>query len=257
MKRRRLFKLVVFLVLGAIINVAVAWAGFVATDGYGYPRMVILDRWVQTNANARDLWARHASDGWPQPFDNFRSWHGLFASGWSMSLAVGDSFSFRRDATDAELRELYKGSGTFEVEQIDCGFPLGSMRLERWHGTPSRWYTPSKGHDGFSLIGYTLPSCPLFVRFAINTIFYAALFWSLVFAPFQFRRWRRMRRGLCPACAYPIGASDKCSECGARLPLPPPEGEGRGEGKVTMMDEQIPTSTLHGAAAPCNPRRPT
>jgi hypothetical protein len=28
-------------------------------------------------------------------------------------------------------------------------------------------------------------------------------------------RSRRIKRGLCPMCAYPVGTSDKCTECGA------------------------------------------
>ena len=55
-----------------------------------------------------------------------------------------------------------------------------------------------------------LPIGPLPFGFALNTLFYAALLWLLVlFAP------RHARRGLCPACAYPVGESAVCSECGA------------------------------------------
>ena len=31
------------------------------------------------------------------------------------------------------------------------------------------------------------------------------------------RRFLRLRRGLCPKCAYPIGESTVCTECGHRL----------------------------------------
>ena len=33
-------------------------------------------------------------------------------------------------------------------------------------------------------------------------------------------RWRRIKRGLCPKCAYPVGTSDVCTECGARVRHP-------------------------------------
>jgi predicted amidophosphoribosyltransferase len=49
---------------------------------------------------------------------------------------------------------------------------------------------------------------------AINTLFYAAILWLLFAAPFALLRWRRIKRGLCPACAYPVGTRDLCSECG-------------------------------------------
>ena len=62
--------------------------------------------------------------------------------------------------------------------------------------------------------------------FAIDTLFYAVILWLLFAGPFAFRRWRRIKRGLCPACAYPVGASDLCTECGkpvralARMSVP-------------------------------------
>ena len=50
--------------------------------------------------------------------------------------------------------------------------------------------------------------------FAINTVFYAAILWLLFAGPFALRRRRRIKRGLCPKCAYPVGTSDVCTECG-------------------------------------------
>jgi hypothetical protein len=59
-----------------------------------------------------------------------------------------------------------------------------------------------------------LPLRPIWPFFAINTIFYAAILWLLFFAPGSVRRMIRRRRGLCPACAYPVGTSPVCTECG-------------------------------------------
>lgn len=52
---------------------------------------------------------------------------------------------------------------------------------------------------------------------AVNTAFYAAVVWILFAGPGRFRRWRRLHRGLCLACAYPIGTNAVCTECGAEL----------------------------------------
>jgi hypothetical protein len=57
---------------------------------------------------------------------------------------------------------------------------------------------------------------PIWPGFAINTIFYAAVLWLLFAAPFALRRRLRARRGQCPACAYPVGSSDVCTECGRK-----------------------------------------
>ncbi len=61
----------------------------------------------------------------------------------------------------------------------------------------------------------TFPYRPIWPGFALNTLFYAALLWLLfLLAPRQIRRHVRVRRGLCPACGYPVGESAVCSECG-------------------------------------------
>ena len=44
------------------------------------------------------------------------------------------------------------------------------------------------------------------------------LLWLLLPGPFVLRRFLRLRRGLCPRCAYPMGMTDTCTECGATLP---------------------------------------
>ncbi len=59
-----------------------------------------------------------------------------------------------------------------------------------------------------------LPLQPIWPGFAINTLFYAAVLWLLIPGPFALRRFIRVKRGLCPACAYRIGESAVCSECG-------------------------------------------
>lgn len=60
-----------------------------------------------------------------------------------------------------------------------------------------------------------IPLAPIWSGFLINTLFYAAVLWLLFTTPARIRRMLRRRRGLCPACAYPTGESDTCSECGA------------------------------------------
>jgi hypothetical protein len=61
------------------------------------------------------------------------------------------------------------------------------------------------------------PIRPLWPGFAANTVFYTAILWMLFAASGTLRRRRRIKRELCPACAYPVGASDVCTECGMSL----------------------------------------
>ncbi len=63
-----------------------------------------------------------------------------------------------------------------------------------------------------------VPVRPFWPGFAVNTLLYATFLWLLIPGPFVLRRFVRVRRGLCPACAYPRGESDVCSECGKAIP---------------------------------------
>ena len=84
----------------------------------------------------------------------------------------------------------------------EWGLPLVSMR--------------SESLDPASQV--ILPQRPLWPGFAINTIFYATLLWLLIPGTFALRRFLRVRRGHCPKCAYPMGESSVCTECGKPLP---------------------------------------
>ncbi len=100
------------------------------------------------------------------------------------------------------MRGMDPEDGTDRIVIVCCGFhewglPLVSMRSES--------FGPSQG----------LPWRPLWPGFAINTIFYATLLWLLIPGLFALRRFLRVRRGLCPNCAYPTGESSVCTECGA------------------------------------------
>ena len=62
-----------------------------------------------------------------------------------------------------------------------------------------------------------IPLAPIWPGFAVNTVFYAFIVWMLFIVPFVLRRRRRIKRGLCPKCAYPVGTNQVCTECGTLL----------------------------------------
>ena len=147
--KRRLLIIAIFLLLGAVVNVAVAWG---------------LDTWTRARVE-KVLRSRIVN---PQPFvppaDELyiRIHFGRYAVGWPTD-ALGYTWAFD------ELPPHY-----------------WSLR-------------------------------PIWPGFAINTLFYAAILLLLIPGPFVLRRFVRVRRGLCPACAYPMGESSVCSECGKPL----------------------------------------
>jgi hypothetical protein len=81
-------------------------------------------------------------------------------------------------------------------------------------GQPRRFWMLEVG-GGY----WRFPFRPIWPGFAINTAFHAAVLWMLFAAPFALRRWRRIRRGLCPKCGDDLRGTESaiCPECGTHL----------------------------------------
>jgi hypothetical protein len=212
MKRRprpRLMMLVLLLlawgVAGAIVNVAVAWGCVlwsVPEEGVEFElaredteRMII----------ARDVTVLYSD----QPVARGQRSTGLTF----IDLAL--------DASDRQGLSLWSMI-------THAGLPCRSLTGE----LTSRGTTADEVYGGFKVKGaieipdsirasrsFTglLPLRPIWPGFAINTVFYAGVLWLLFAAPFALRRRRRIKRGLCPKCAYPVGTSAVCTECGAAV----------------------------------------
>src|SRR4029453_17217101 len=95
----------------------------------------------------------------------------------------------------------------FYVERVRVGFPVRCASWEQWDAAPQySGFRAYSGDDGLHVANYVVPRTVSWLGFAINTIFYAAILWLLFAFPSALRRRRRIKRGLCPACAYPTGA---------------------------------------------------
>ena len=93
-------------------------------------------------------------------------------------------------------------------ERTENGVNLYGIYGE-WRG---RWQAPwSWLRPQYDL---PLPVGAIWPGFLVNTVFYATLLWLLIRGPFVLRRFIRHRRGQCPQCAYPMGETVVCSECG-------------------------------------------
>ena len=235
--KRRIFKLLLFLLLGAIINIAVAWgcAGCLdpsrefsnpSSTGYSsrYGPCWRYNEWHQPGG-AR-LIAEEQTGYWnagaqTPPYVSSES--EAFVPDWSVLSSI-------------PAEEPYPNTGRDWIDDVH-GWPCYALRstFGPFHGFVNRIDVA----DGIPLAGYTrpfivwwsshqmggmhsrslpeprsLPLRPLWPGFAINTIFYAAIVWILVAVAEGVCRRQRIKRGLCPACAYPVGASDICTECG-------------------------------------------
>jgi hypothetical protein len=169
MLRRSLIKISVFVLLGAIVNVAVAWGCAWSAPGVRMP--------------------------WPM-----------------MLRAEHTRFGARH------VKVIEHDTGSVSDPAYQCGFfglPFVSMKCSYRTQVQDGITLRIVQHQHGSEI-YTLPLMPLWPGFAINSIFYAAMFWVLWIAPGKVRRFIRIRCHRCPACGYQIapGTGAVCSECG-------------------------------------------
>ena len=108
--------------------------------------------------------------------------------------------------------------GGFEVPQrVVDGFYVGSLGETEHAIVLPRYYDGEFRRDWSRVI----PLAPIWTGFAVDTLFYTAVWIVLLLllvGPGIIRRTVRHIRSLCPACAYPIGESAVCSECGRALP---------------------------------------
>lgn len=205
-------RILVFTLLGAIINVAVAWG------------CVVRARWYPVQATWRDptpgecaWWNRNAPAGFAdRPEFAITQCEGIGVNGVLMARVSSVGFPLRQ-----------------KLCWIRSGLPLRSMGCDRWQLAPDefsrdksleprdgiRWAWRIEGQysDG-SPSTHLLPIRPDLPAFALNTGMFAVLLGCLCVVPAASRRWRRVRMNRCASCGYPRGASLVCTECGEALP---------------------------------------
>ena len=217
--KRRLLIIAIFLLLGAVVNVAVAWgcAGWRTNRRGMYQLIEATEKsdWVQSlparrGLRAADISVRAAIGLVLAELDAFALSDSLLGqrrsatvqwcrSGWPSLALAGEKISY---TTAGVYRLERSGVHSFPAERVDFHWAIGLGESDERF---------------FQHTAAVLPLKPIWPGFAIDTIFYAAILWSLIPGPFALRRFLRVRRGLCPKCAYPMGESGVCSECGNQL----------------------------------------
>jgi hypothetical protein len=253
--RRYVLTIMIFLLVGAVVNVGVAWG---LGGEWKRNRSVLPLIPPPLNSVRKDSpflpplnsvredspWPRNVPTHWPDTAERVYVYRAK-SFGMSRLKYVAD----RRLAphplfSNPKLRDM--GRESFELELHLAGWPMPGLAFETWeevileprspesmrrrrtrptegHPPQSNWWARGIPIDAIQgslrLPAYKpLPIRPCWPGFAVNTLFYAAILWLLIPGPFALRRLIRRRRGLCPRCAYPVGASSTCSECGRPLP---------------------------------------
>lgn len=226
--KRRLFKLALFIFLGAIVNVAVAW---------GCALWITLDpvedttTWGIDFSDGNDwLLAKTQSNGAMLIYSHWDNLE-LYRTGSSHTFDTATSqinmhFTFIHLPYDKLLKLSY-------LERILTAY--GWPRLAIWSGyelqnpisrTPSFTIKTGFRISGEQFAPYrhlkiprTLPYRPIWSGFAFNTIFYSTILWLLTLDPFTARRMLRIKHGLCIKCGYDLRGAEHnaCPECGVEL----------------------------------------
>lgn len=237
--RRIIARACVFVLLGAMVNVAVAWGCAVFIDLRNVP-----EQFNVTHDPVSETWiadTRRDGFGVSQSIrrEVMPSTYGVTSDHYILEIdAMASPIIVLEpgETIEREGQDKHRTAGTsghqhfltLEPWTNFCGWPMPSMRcwLENQSGYPSSLASARRGPvrlvAGIDLSGgkigpdsRALPLQPMWLGFAINTLFYATILWMLFAAVLALRRRRRMKRGLCPACAYPVGTSPVCTECGA------------------------------------------
>lgn len=222
--KRGSIRMTILLILGAAMNLAVAWVcvfaqGVVESDWNpyfspydDYPAVIHVTRRF----------------GYEQVVGVARSGTLLDRRGDEVRLYHGRVW-FSEEPLQQPMLNAYAIAGGWPLLSHSCWLTVGwniqpnGDEIEyflnvHWGILPKKYREDSPGasriRDGAFPI---LPLRPIWTGFIINTVFYAVILWLLLFAPFTARRVIRRRRGLCEHCAYPIGVSPVCTECGAAV----------------------------------------
>lgn len=201
------------LITGAVVNIAVAWA----CAAWCAPGAVV-SRFTVHQASQAGFRGRTSF----HVFGHSRINHGTFVSPYDdvtgtfdISVWVFDGKEHSETQAGWPMRSL-RCRNFGEVEMITTTFASAVMKtgLNLIDGGLQLSPFPSGGQ---STRWRALPLEPIWAGFVVNTIIHAAFVGLLLAAPLKLRRVRRRRRGLCERCAYPIGTSDVCTECGTTI----------------------------------------
>lgn len=196
MRQRTLIPLCVL--AGAAVNYPISWAIVWRRN----PEKVTRSVRATERGDTGLAWPCPVPAGWPEP-----NWDARYRT-------LGDRITDVR-ARDLASSELPRPA-THAAFVHRAGWPaLGLRYTSLWDGRETMTGAVRLRHP----IGYSvfLPVAPAWPGFAVNTAVYGSGAWLLATLPGMAHRRRRVRRGLCPSCAFPVGHSALCTECGGPL----------------------------------------
>ena len=219
MKCRVLIIIAVFLFAGVVVNATVAWGCWAGSDA-----TLVTKLWFPNMLDAKALEIADDLGFAPQISTPIVQARGMtIHSGFKTTLDVIQISQFEAvewpyAAVISDISREPASVTYVSAVRFQAGWPTHTLRgyeITVQDMALFPWAYPSwKGRSPFPLL-------PIWPGFAVNSLLYAVVLWLLICGPFVPRRVIRairVKRGGCPACGYPAGRSDVCSECGKPLP---------------------------------------
>ena len=218
--KRRITYLVFFILLGAIINVAVAWGCVYFPQKHKIrsertvtteERQFLFDRLIRGESCRTPSWVTQKWDinkvKWGDFEDEGTVWV-YTSTGYKEELLM-TSISYEYETSSSTF---FGGSSSISVGgsdrldgfYISAGYPILAMSTFVCD-------IPDKDNRFY-------PYDPIWPGFAINTLIYAVIVGILWSIPFTMRRIIRRKRGACLKCGYDLRHADHkvCPECGCK-----------------------------------------
>ncbi len=229
--KRWIFKLVVFLLLGAIVNVALAWTCALWTP---LSAGTVLDEQQRTQLGLKSHYQLRSDVAFgytefiPGKYSTPVVIDSSLAEGgrWVTPTRIYFPDAVVPYALDTSPSLLTNPRLTYQlpwIEEVRAGWPFRSLMAQpRQMGLPFKEsiergvFPPKWVYLLNPKPGRRIPLHPIWPGFAINTIFYAAILWLVILGPFTARRIIRRKRGLCINCGYDLRGTEHevCPECG-------------------------------------------
>ena len=199
--------IIVFVILGAVVNVAIAWG----CEQFGSIRLLDttliaklrreqFDRADQNPSLGKPLWVKDAFRGPGTEIIRFS------ADG-SQTEERRSGWPWRSVQCVVESRLDRSGGQSNWRRSIQAGILVSGNAYLSWDANPTMAM-------GLQAIEKVVPLQPRWPGFVLNTIFWALVMWLLCMIPRWIRSGVWIIRRRCMRCGYPVGTSPVCTECG-------------------------------------------
>ena len=200
--RRSLVLLLLFILIGAAINIPLAIHFLHSRTAPRAPTLV------------NDFGPQAAAHDWPAPTPHDTPWPA--PTQWQMEGSLG----YRNIQVYGWNGSRSNPTDRVQMQVERMGWPLPALQRVQmwWPWDDPNWQSNAESDPALQLV---------WTGVVLNPLLLGVTLWLVLVLPFvvfiNVRRRLRIAHNCCPKCAYSCGSSQRCSECGYELRPPPTE----------------------------------